>query len=74
MHCLHALLLSARPTSWRARPVNTPPCSFVMSSVALAGVLTQWQAIRVAVARRKYGVNYPTVRLRACGEGDPARG
>lgn len=40
------------------------PCSFVMSSVALAGVLTQWQAVRVATARRKYGVNYPTV----CGE------
>lgn len=32
-----------------------------MTSVALAGVLTQWQAIRVAMARRKYGVSYPTV-------------
>ena len=32
-----------------------------MTSVALTAAMTQWQAIRVGLARRAFGVNYPAV-------------
>lgn len=32
---------------------------YVMASVAASAALVQWQAIRVAVARKTYGVSYP---------------
>ncbi|KAL4442446.1 hypothetical protein ABPG77_005030 [Micractinium sp. CCAP 211/92] len=71
--CVQRPFLAAAPRrATRARGLRVNALAipddygFVMSSVALAGVLTQWQAVRVAIARRKYGVNYPTMYV----EGD----
>lgn len=33
-----------------------------MASAAVSAAVVQWQAIRVAIARRDAGVNYPAVR------------
>ncbi|KAL4447865.1 hypothetical protein ABPG75_005084 [Micractinium tetrahymenae] len=53
---------AARSRGLRVNALAVPDeYGYVMTSVALAGMLTQWQAIRVAAARRKYGVSYPTM-------------
>lgn len=53
----------ATGASWRARPPPAPgpppPRSYVIASTAFTAAVLQWQAIRVAVARKKYGIEYP---------------
>ncbi|KAI8462974.1 MAG: hypothetical protein J3K34DRAFT_445749 [Monoraphidium minutum] len=44
---------------------------YVIASTAFTAGVLQWQAIRVSLARRTYGVNYP--KLYAEGEGEDAR-
>jgi glutathione S-transferase len=41
--------------------ISTPAAEYgyVMASVAASAALVQWQAIRVGMARRKFGVPYP---------------
>ena len=49
------------------RQLSTSPClcccSWVASSVAATTALIQWQAIRVAIARKECGINYPQASL-----------
>ncbi|PRW50988.1 membrane-associated s in eicosanoid and glutathione metabolism [Chlorella sorokiniana] len=44
---------------------------YVMASVALTTALVQWQAIRVAIARKKVGLSYP--KMIAEGDSEEAR-
>lgn len=37
----------------------SPAYGYVIASTAVTAAVLQWQAIRVAIARKKYGVEYP---------------
>lgn len=44
---------------------------YVMASVAASAALVQWQAVRVAIARKQFGVSYP--KMYAEGESTEAK-
>lgn len=45
----------------RSHPAAHPPRSYVACSVAATALMTQFLAVKVALARREYGVPYPQV-------------
>lgn len=52
-------LRRVRPTVAAASSLLPPQYGFVLASLASTAALLQWLAIRVALARREYGVDYP---------------
>ncbi|KAF8066413.1 AFG1L [Scenedesmus sp. PABB004] len=64
------LLLPARsPRRTCVAALPSPEYGYVLASVAFSAGLVQWQALRVGLARREYGVAYPAVYA----EGDDER-
>eukprot|EP00878_Enallax_costatus_P045565 GHUV01054978.1.p3 GENE.GHUV01054978.1~~GHUV01054978.1.p3 ORF type:complete len:108 (-),score=10.88 GHUV01054978.1:521-844(-) len=48
-----------------------PEYGYVMASVAVSAAIVQWQAVRVGMARRKYGVQLP--KMYADGDSTEAK-